>query len=152
MIDTAAEKKIVFGLNSLWWKGWDPINWFYHTSWVAVVTPTDGPKSVRNCCVIKVFGGVFVLSSCHRTESDLFLFLLDPVSWLSVMAVSGTLPLVLELREESHLPSFLLSRLWKVSYLAVSVRLTVKQVLVNECIVQYDWSMIFKGPIKWCNT
>ena len=64
------------------------------------------------------------------------------------MAVSGTLPLVLELREESHLPFFLLSRLHKVSYLAVSVRLTVKQVRVNECVVQYDWPMIFKGPIK----
>ena len=29
------------------------------TSWVAVVTPTDRPKSVRNCCVIELFGGVF---------------------------------------------------------------------------------------------
>ena len=71
-----------------------------------------------------------------------------PYHW----AVSGALPLVLELREESHLPFFILSRLRKVSYLAVSVRLTVKQVRVNECVVQYDWSMIFKGPIKWCNT
>ena len=25
---------------------------------MAVVTPTDRPKSVRNCCVIVVFGGV----------------------------------------------------------------------------------------------
>ena len=52
----------------------------YHTSLVAVVSPTDRPKHVRNCCAIEVFGGVFVLSSCHRsirTESDPFLFLLD---------------------------------------------------------------------------
>ena len=28
------------------------------------VTPTDRPKSVRKCCVIKVFGGVFMLSRC----------------------------------------------------------------------------------------
>ena len=55
-------------------------------------------------------------------------------------------------RDESHLPFFLLSRLRKVSYLAVSVRLTVKQVEVNECVVQYDWSMIFKGPIKQANS
>ena len=27
-------------------------------------TPTDHPKSVRNRCVIEVFGGVFVLSHC----------------------------------------------------------------------------------------
>ena len=30
----------------------------------SLVTPTDRPKSVRNRCVIKVFGGVFVLSCC----------------------------------------------------------------------------------------
>ena len=45
-------------------EGWDPVNRFNHTSWVAIVTPTDRPKSVRNRCVIEVFGGVFVLSCC----------------------------------------------------------------------------------------
>ena len=41
------------------------MNRFNHTSGVAVVTPTDRPKSVRNCCIIEVFVGVFfVLSSC----------------------------------------------------------------------------------------
>ena len=29
-----------------------------------VFTPTDRPKSVRNRCVIEVFGGVFMLSRC----------------------------------------------------------------------------------------
>ena len=60
-----------------------------HTSWVALVTPTDRPKSVRNRCLIELFCGVvcvvtlpFWLSCwcrgfCHRTESDLFLFLLN---------------------------------------------------------------------------
>ena len=52
----------------------------------AVVTPAESPKSVRNRFVIEAFGGVFVLSIgwifCwyrgfrHRTEPDLFLFLL----------------------------------------------------------------------------
>ena len=74
--DRHCHRKIVFGLNLLWLEGWDPVNWFDHTSWLAVITPTDRPKSVRNCCVTKVFGGVFVLSIFHRTESDLFLFLL----------------------------------------------------------------------------
>ena len=42
-----------------------PVNQFNHTTWVAVVTPTDRPTSVRNRCVIvKVFGGVFVKSRC----------------------------------------------------------------------------------------
>ena len=31
---------------------------------MAIVTPTDRPTSVRNRCVIEVFGGVFVLSRC----------------------------------------------------------------------------------------
>ena len=31
---------------------------------MAIVTPTDRPKSVRNRSVIEVFGGVFVLSCC----------------------------------------------------------------------------------------
>ena len=33
-----------------------------NTSLAAVVTPTNRPKSVRNRCVIELFGGVFVLS------------------------------------------------------------------------------------------
>ena len=44
-------------------------NRFNHTSWVTAVTPTDRPKSVRNSCVIKVFGGVFILSRCFLDYS-----------------------------------------------------------------------------------
>ena len=63
-----------------------PVN---HTSWVAVVTPTDRPQSVRNRCLIELFCGVVCVVTlpfwhfcwcrgfCHRTESDLFLFLLS---------------------------------------------------------------------------
>ena len=35
-----------------------PVNQVNQTSWVAVVTPTDRPKSVRNRCVIELFCGV----------------------------------------------------------------------------------------------
>ena len=64
-----------------------PVNQVNHTSWVAVVTPTDRPKSVRNRCVIELLCGVVCVVTlpfwhfcwcrgfCHRTESDLFLFL-----------------------------------------------------------------------------
>ena len=64
-----------------------PVRLVNHTSWVAVVTPTDRPKSVRNRCLIELFCGVVCVVSlpfwhfcwcrgfCHRTESDLFLFL-----------------------------------------------------------------------------
>ena len=34
-----------------------------HTSWVAVVTPTDLPKSVRNCCLIELFCGVVCVAT-----------------------------------------------------------------------------------------
>ena len=44
------------------WEG--PVNQVNHTSWVAVVTPTDRPKSVRNRCVINFFVALFVLSLC----------------------------------------------------------------------------------------
>ena len=66
--------------------GWDPVNRFNHTSRVAIVTQADRPKSVRNRCVIEVFGGVLCVVTllfgffcrcegfCHRAESDLFLF------------------------------------------------------------------------------
>ena len=64
------------------------VNRFNHTSGVTALTPTDRPKSVRNRYVIKVFGGVVYVVTllfgffcgcrdfCHRTESDLFIFLL----------------------------------------------------------------------------
>ena len=63
------------------------IRFNYHTSWVAVVTPTDRPKSERNIWVIELFCGVVCVVTlpfwhfcwcrgfCHRTGSDLFLFL-----------------------------------------------------------------------------
>ena len=35
-----------------------PVNQVNHTSWVAAVTPTDRPKSVRNHCLIALFCGV----------------------------------------------------------------------------------------------
>ena len=35
-----------------------PVNQVNHTSWVAVVTPTDRPKSVHNRCLIELFCGV----------------------------------------------------------------------------------------------
>ena len=35
-----------------------PVNQVNHTSLMAVVTPTDRPKSVRNHCVIELFCGV----------------------------------------------------------------------------------------------
>ena len=66
-------------------KVWGLVNRFNHISWMAIVTPTVHPRSVRNHCVIEHFGGVFVLSFgfvfwwykgfCNWTESDPFLFL-----------------------------------------------------------------------------
>ena len=41
-----------------------PVNRVNHTSWVAVVTPTDRPKSVRNRCVIDFFF-VWCCLCCH---------------------------------------------------------------------------------------
>ena len=69
------------------------VNQVNHTSWVVIVTPTDRRKSVRNRCVIELSCGVVCIVTlpflhfcwcrgfCHRTDSDLFLFLF---AWLSV--------------------------------------------------------------------
>ena len=82
------------------WEG-GPVNQVNHTIWVAVVTPTDRPKSVRYCCLIKLFcGDVCVVTLpfwhfcwcrgfCHRTGSDLLLFVVmlltdHPLYWLIV--------------------------------------------------------------------
>ena len=34
------------------WEGWDPINQFNHTSWIAVVTPTDRQTCIACCSLI----------------------------------------------------------------------------------------------------
>ena len=70
----------VAGSGNVW-----PVNQVNHTSLVAVVTPTDRHKSVRNRCLIELFWGVLCVFTlpfwyfgcrgfCHRTESDLLLF------------------------------------------------------------------------------
>ena len=71
-----------------------PVN---HTNWVFLVTPTDRPKSVRNRCLIELFCGVVCVVTlpflhfcwcrgfCHRTESDLFLFLFIPAFTTNAM-------------------------------------------------------------------
>ena len=75
-----------------------PVN---HTCWMTVVTPTDRPKSVRNCCVIEMFGGIFVLSIGFRIFSwyGVFVIELSQISfffalWLncSFLNISERLP------------------------------------------------------------
>ena len=46
-----------------WLEEWVPFFYVHGKwTWVAVVTPTDRPKSVRNRCVIELFMAFFVLS------------------------------------------------------------------------------------------
>ena len=66
------------------WNDLNPIYQLTRTSLVAVGNQTDRPKSVRNHCVIEVFGGVFCFNFAffkfsvslrdvfHRTESYIF--------------------------------------------------------------------------------
>ena len=61
-----------------------PVN---HTSWVAIVTPTDRPKSVRNRCLIELFVALFVLSLCPFDISvgvGAFVIGLGQISFLSL--------------------------------------------------------------------
>ena len=73
-----------------------PVN---HTSWVAVITPTDRPKSVRNCRLIELFCGVVCVATlplghfcwyrgfCHRTGSDLLLFVFVILSYFNAISL-----------------------------------------------------------------
>ena len=58
-----------------------PVN---HTIWVADVTPTDRPKSVRNRSVIDHFCDVFVYFHIwwHPAFMEVFLILLGQISFL----------------------------------------------------------------------
>ena len=40
-----------------------PVHQVNHTSWEAVLTPTDRPKSVHNRCVIELFCGVVCVAA-----------------------------------------------------------------------------------------
>ena len=72
-------RRIIFKCVSFWihglcgkWEGWALVNWFHHTSWATVVTPTDRLKSVRNRCVIEVVDGFFL---CCQVAFWIFLWL-----------------------------------------------------------------------------
>ena len=56
-----------------------PVNQVNHTSMVAVVTPTDHPKSIRNRCVIELFGALFLLSLCpYGVSVGVWAFVIGP--------------------------------------------------------------------------
>ena len=60
-----------------------PVNQDDHTSWVAIVTPTDRPKSVHNRSVIEIFCCVFccvVLPFCHFCGVCAFVIALIQIS------------------------------------------------------------------------
>ena len=50
---------------------------FNLTSWIVVVTHTDRPKSVRNRCVIKVFGGVLCCSLVFEFSVGIKIFVIE---------------------------------------------------------------------------
>ena len=54
-LPTCRNSCVIEGKNNKYYFTVTPVN---HTSWVAVVTPTDRPKSVRNRCLIELFCGV----------------------------------------------------------------------------------------------
>ena len=58
---------------------------------MAIVIPTDRPKSVRNRCVIEVFGGVFVLSRCFLDFSvGVGAFVIGRIQISSFFSLRGT--------------------------------------------------------------
>ena len=94
----------IFKFVSFWLHGccgeWEggPVNEVNHTSWMAVVTPTDRPKSVRNRCLIELFCGVVCVVTlpfwhfcwcrgfCHRTWSNLLFFVSKTHKVINIVA------------------------------------------------------------------
>ena len=130
-----------------------PVN---HTSWVAVVTPTDRPMSVRNCCLIELFCGVVCVVSlpfrhfcwcrvfCHRTGSDLLLFVFlskfGDISFQKYLSKGISHPvfyadLVYKLRRVKDTPNFfssgskIVKRLRRRQYYPVIIERTIGLVL-----------------------
>ena len=129
-------KCMSFWLHSFcrYWEGWDPVNRFNYTSKVAIaiVTPTDRPKSVRNRCVIQGFWWRFCVvmlifgffcgcrGFCHKTESDLFFFVL--FNHLQKQQCSYPCPFLLLVGNPSVLASELASGWSKQSQLIDVIR------------------------------
>ena len=99
------------------WEGWDPVNRLNHTSWVAIVTPTDHPKSLRYWCVIEVYGGVFVLSCCFffgfSVGVGAFVIGLSQISSFFSCTKYSTRHNFLEIDNTSYYCIFHLWRLWQ---------------------------------------
>ena len=104
-----------------------PVGW--------LVTPTDRPKSVRNRCVIEVFGGVCVLSFgfrifcwyrgfCHRTGSDL-LFLLK---------INGT-------KTQQMDASTITTRICQRKLISVHYHLCTYRMKENTCTCIFIWHL-----------
>ena len=100
-------KCVSFWLHGCCWE-WEggPVNRL--TSWVAVFTLTDRPKSVCNCCLIELFVCVVTLlfwhfcwctcrGFCHKTKSDLLFVMITPLTistctciWLNLIYIRSS--------------------------------------------------------------
>ena len=70
-----------------------PLNKVNHTSWLAVVTTTDRPKSFRNRCVIELFVALFVLSLCPYDISV--------GVWAFFIGLTRSIPFSLSIKKEN---------------------------------------------------
>ena len=118
-----------------------PVN---HTSSVTFVIPTDRRKSVCKHCVIEVFGGVFVSSIgfrifcwyrgfCHRTESDLLIFLLASVVFITLFPMGWKFTLIMTF--DLHLKSF-----------------NNNHIFVNVVVGAYIFVFLMKVPVRYCHS
>ena len=130
-------------------EGWDPVNLFHHTSWLAIVTPADRPKSVRNRCVIEVFRGVFMLSSCFLMllPNDLVRSL--PCSLASLKKVCFTSNLKILVGEIPSIfsdDSLKLSRVWKICKIKVHVQVNTSNWFeIVSCSIYMYITMCIQG-------
>ena len=131
-----------------------PVN---HTSWVAVVTPTDRLKSVRNRCLIELFVALFVLSLCPfdisvgvgafvvgLSQISSFLSLKRPENWIHYQ-----ITVHFNIFTTSHFWGFFFlctgctKRALEVVYPSQNLfRCAVPQMHTSMCRHIYDWNIV----------
>ena len=124
-----------------------PVN---HSSWVAVVTPTDQPKSVRSRCIIELFRGVFLCCNFARLT---FFFGIR----IFVIGVNQILSLFLFV---IHSWSFFLIVMWKCDIhtratkllpLCISLLLKLTCHHINRRHFCFNIKSISVHPLLWMN-
>ena len=134
----------------------------FHTSWMAIVTSTNCPKSVRNSGVIELFYGVVCFVTlpfwhfcwcrgfCHGTESDLFLFLFVYCDWITDRQVIMYINLP-NIINKSHFEKIIASSWTNSVYICISSSADTYSTFTPFCILRSGTSSAMDARFTMTN-